>query len=148
MDIKYKLYPYPVLADYSDDYNDKVFNTSIDMVREGHNLRLDFVSELSSESIKKLIAEGKASYVYHIECAQTGFRDIILHPLVVISLARLPCPALCQHDAVVCLETVPSVIAVVPSPTTDKTVAYAVVHLTGKAIGIRAVVGIVVTVMM
>ena len=78
MDIKYKLYPYPVLADYSDDYNDKVFNTSIEMVRDGFNLRLDFVSELTSDSIKKLIAEGKASYVYHLECAQTGFRDVII----------------------------------------------------------------------
>ena len=82
MDIKYKLYPYPVLAGYSDAYNDKVFNTSIEMVRDGYNLRLDFVSELSSDSIKKLISEGKASYVYHLECAQTGFRDVIISQVV------------------------------------------------------------------
>lgn len=78
MDIKYKLYPYPVLADYSDDYNDHTFNTSIDMVKDGYNLRLDFVSELTSNTIKKLISEGKASYVYHLECAQTGFRHVII----------------------------------------------------------------------
>lgn len=78
MDIKYKLYPYPVLADYSDDYIDRSFNTSIDMVRVDYNLRLDFVSELTSETIKKLISDGKANYVYHLECAQTGFRHVII----------------------------------------------------------------------
>ena len=78
MDIKYKLYPYPVLADYSDDYIDRSFNTSIDMVRVDYNLRRDFVSELTSETFKKLISDGKANYVYHLECAQTGFRHVII----------------------------------------------------------------------
>lgn len=78
MDIRYKLYPYPVLAEYSDDYKDCSFTTSVDMVKEGYDLRLDFISELTSKSIKSLIAQGKASYVYHLECSQTGFRHVII----------------------------------------------------------------------
>ena len=63
MDIKYKLYPCPVLTGYSDDYNNCTFNTSVDMANDGYNLRLDFASELTSNTIKKLISEGKAAYV-------------------------------------------------------------------------------------
>ncbi len=78
MDIKYKLYPYPVLAEFSDDYKDRTFKTSVDMVKDGYDLRLDFVSELTSDTIKSLILQEKASYVYHLECAQTGFRHVII----------------------------------------------------------------------
>lgn len=78
MDIKYKLYPYPVLTEYSDDYKDRTFKTSVDMVKDGYDLRLDFVSELTSDTIKSLILQKKASYVYHLECAQTGFRHVII----------------------------------------------------------------------
>lgn len=78
MDIKYKLYPYPVLASYSDDYKNATFETNIEMVKDGYNARIDFVSSLTSNTIKELIRTGKASYVYHLECAQTGFRHVII----------------------------------------------------------------------
>ena len=78
MDIKYKLYPYPILWELSDDYTNCAFQTAIDMVKVGYDLRLDCIAELTSVTIKQLIAEGKASYVYHIECAQTGFRHVIV----------------------------------------------------------------------
>lgn len=78
MDIKYKLYPYPVLAEYYGDYKESHYSVSIDMVKDGYNLRIDFDSELTSSTLKQLIEEGKVSYVYHLECAQTGFRHVII----------------------------------------------------------------------
>ena len=74
MEIRYKLYPYPVLAYYSDDYKDGSFDTTIDLQKDGYNIRIDFMASLTNEGLKKLIHDGQAQYVYHLECAQTGFR--------------------------------------------------------------------------
>ncbi len=78
MEIKYKLYPYPVLWEKSDDYINCEFQTAIDLVQVGYDLRLDCIAGLTSNTLKQLIAAGKASYVYHVECAQTGFRQVIV----------------------------------------------------------------------
>lgn len=77
MEIKYKLYPYPVLAYYSDDYKDGSFDTTIDVRGEGYNIRVDFISTLTNEGLKNLISEGKAKYTYHLECPQTGYRQVL-----------------------------------------------------------------------
>lgn len=47
MEIRYKLYPYPVLAYYSDDYKDGSFDTTIDLQKDGYNIRIDFISTTS-----------------------------------------------------------------------------------------------------
>lgn len=78
MEIRYKLYPYPVLAYYSDDYKEGNFDTTIDLQRDGYNIRVDFLSTLTNNGLKALIEQGKAKYVYHLECAQTGFRHVIV----------------------------------------------------------------------
>lgn len=76
MEIKYKLYPYPVLAEYSDDYRTGAFEVNIDLTKEGYDVKAHFLATLTSASLKKLILEGKAKFVYHLECAQTGFRKV------------------------------------------------------------------------
>ena len=78
MEIKYKLYPYPVLAEYSDDYKTGSFDVNIDLTKEGYNVKVHFLATLTSSSLKTLIQEGKAKYVYHMECAQTGFRQVLI----------------------------------------------------------------------
>ena len=40
MEIRYKLYPYPVLAYYSDDYKDGGFDATIDLQKDGYNCLL------------------------------------------------------------------------------------------------------------
>ena len=77
MEIKYKLYPYPVLTPYSNDFKNGTFDVSIDVVRDGYDLRIDFLAELTSQSLQTLIKQGIAKYAYHLECAQTGFRKVI-----------------------------------------------------------------------
>ncbi|MGN0837866.1 MAG: hypothetical protein ACI4NN_02105 [Pyramidobacter sp.] len=76
MEIKYKLYPYPVLSPFSNDYQSGIFDASIEPVFDGYNIRIDFAATLSCSSLVEMIKTGKAKYVYHLECAQTGFRTI------------------------------------------------------------------------
>ena len=85
MEIRYKLYPYPVLAYYSDDYKGGGFDTTIDLQKDGYNIRIDFMASLTNEGLKKLIQDGRAQYVYHLECAQTGFRKVVITANVVES---------------------------------------------------------------
>lgn len=47
MEIKYKLYPYPVLSSYSNDYGTGAFDVAIDIVRDGYDLRIDFLATLT-----------------------------------------------------------------------------------------------------
>lgn len=77
MEIRYKLYPYPVLSNYSDDYINSTFDSFIEVTREGYNIVISFASEITNSELGALIKEGKAAFVYHLECAQTGYRTVI-----------------------------------------------------------------------
>ena len=77
MEIKYKLYPYPVLSSYSNDYATGTFDVAIDIYRDGYDLRIDFHATLACQSLQDCIKRGLAKYVYHLECAQTGFRTVV-----------------------------------------------------------------------
>lgn len=74
MEIRERLYPYPVLAPFTDDYRDSYFETAFDLQRDGYDLCLHVLSELKNDELQVLLLEEKVSYVYHIECAQTGYR--------------------------------------------------------------------------
>lgn len=77
MDIKCKLYPYPVLSFYSDDYVDSSFDTEIDVTKDGYDIRIDFLSSLNNAELEQYLTEGKVKFVYHLECAQTGYRTAL-----------------------------------------------------------------------
>lgn len=74
MDIRHKLYPYPVLSKFSDDYSNSSFETVVTPEKDGFNLKLNFLTEINNDGIKELIEDGLARIVYHLECSQTGFR--------------------------------------------------------------------------
>ena len=78
MDIRFKLYPYPVLAYYSDDYIDCAFNTNIELKKDGYNLKLICKAELTNKELLELVTNSQANFVYHIECAQTGYRTVLV----------------------------------------------------------------------
>ena len=77
MDIRYKLYPYPVLSFYADDYVDSHFETVISPKRDGFGIRIDFLSELINDELLDLLKNDKINFVYHLECAQTAYRTVI-----------------------------------------------------------------------
>lgn len=76
MEIKHRLYPYPVLSTYSDDYTSSKFEVLIEPRKEGYDLRIDFTAVLTNDALRQLIRTGQANYVYHLECTQTGFRKV------------------------------------------------------------------------
>lgn len=76
MEIRQKLYPYPVLANYSDDYVDSSFQVDIQLANDGYDVKVTLEANLSCSALDALIFEGRAVYAYHFECAQTGFRRV------------------------------------------------------------------------
>lgn len=78
MEIKYKLYPYPVLWDKNDDYKKpSKFSVEVEPKEDFKNIKLKINFLLKDKEIEKLIKENKAEYVVHIEGSSTYFREII-----------------------------------------------------------------------
>lgn len=74
MHIRSKLYPYPVLTSFNDDYIDSYFNINIVATSTSTNLILTLSPDLDNDEIKHLIQQGKAYYSIHVECPLTSFR--------------------------------------------------------------------------
>ena len=78
MNITKRLYTYPVLSEERDDYIDSVFDADVQYKMNGvNNLLFDFDIKMNNKDLQKMILEGDAEYVIHIECANTSFRTTI-----------------------------------------------------------------------
>lgn len=78
MEIKNRLFPYPVLCNDNDDYLDSAFTVDCQCTEELSDLLLDFSITLENcEELQWLIREGHAEFVIHIECSSTAFRIIL-----------------------------------------------------------------------
>ena len=77
MEIRYKLYPYPVLTYYLDNYKTSNYDVAVDLNRNGYNIKIDFTATLTNQELHDLIKNGKACFVYHLECVQTGYREVV-----------------------------------------------------------------------
>lgn len=77
MVIKNRLYPYPVLAEFNDDYIDSLFRTEVIDTREGFEIVFKVQSLLENDELRKMIREGDAELLYHVECSRTGYRKIL-----------------------------------------------------------------------
>ncbi len=77
MHIKAKLYPYPVLTDFNDDYIDSSFNMEISVKQTPNKIILCVNTVLDNDEIKLLVENKKANYCLHIECALTSYRKMI-----------------------------------------------------------------------
>lgn len=77
MHIKAKLYPYPVLADFNDDYVSSKFNVEISVQLYPNELVVLFRPTLANVQIQQLINDNKAKIMVHIECPLTSFRKLI-----------------------------------------------------------------------
>ena len=76
MQINPRLYPYPVLSWYTDDYVDTIFQPSVEIVGNKKFYKINLTYKTSSKSINDLIKEKKAVYALHVECNATRFRTI------------------------------------------------------------------------
>lgn len=77
MDIRYKLFPYPVLSTLSDDYIKCGFITEVRAVKDINDIVFYLNILMDNDEIQGLIADGKMEYVFHIECSQTSYRSIV-----------------------------------------------------------------------
>lgn len=77
MHIKARLYPYPVLASFNDDYMNSSFNIAINAQVLPNEIIVSFKPDLKNEQLEKLINENKACFLMHIESSLTSYRKII-----------------------------------------------------------------------
>ena len=77
MDIRRRLYPYPVLSNTTDDYINSSFNMDLQPYKGLREICLSISLQLDNEEIRQLIVNGKAEYVIHIECPYTSYRTVI-----------------------------------------------------------------------
>lgn len=72
-----RLYPYPVLSMYHDDYKDNTFNAEdIELSYDSETATVEGEIIINDETIKDLIANGFIRLYCHIECSTTKFRKI------------------------------------------------------------------------
>ena len=78
MHIKAKLYPYPVLTDFNDDYIESNFDMDVSITKNPNKIAIAVNALLENDGIKNLIQDGFAQYCLHIECPLTSFRKMVL----------------------------------------------------------------------
>lgn len=76
MFIKYRLYPYPVLAYFNDDYIDSKFDVLAQCNNNGYDIEITINVDIENDMLLRMVEQGRASIVYHLECAQSGYREI------------------------------------------------------------------------
>lgn len=77
MDIRHRLYPYPVLSDMTNDYINSSFSMNLEVTQGMKEICFSISLCLENEEIKQLIADDFAEYVIHIECSYTAYRTVI-----------------------------------------------------------------------
>lgn len=77
MEIKNRLFPYPVLCLENDDYINCKFEIAVKQIEELKDIVLQFDIELDNAELLELIRKGQAEYVIHIECSNTSYRKVV-----------------------------------------------------------------------
>lgn len=77
MDIRHRLYPYPVLSDMTNDYVNSSFAMQLEVSQGMKEICLLISLQLKNKEIEQLIADDEAEYVIHIECSYTSYRTVI-----------------------------------------------------------------------
>lgn len=78
MEIKNRLFPYPVLCEENDDYENCSFNVFSKVTEDINDIVLNFEIQLeNNDELQWLVREGYAQFVIHIECSSTAFRTMI-----------------------------------------------------------------------
>ena len=90
MEIKNRLFPYPVLCGDTDDYiSSTEFALEPSITETVHELLFEYDYLISCDSIETLLRNGQAEYVLHIECSSCAFRIALKSKVPHISY-RLP----------------------------------------------------------
>jgi len=78
MEIKNRLFPYPVLCVENDDYENCEFDVKTELREDLNNIVIDFdIRLVGIPEIQWLIRDNNAQFVIHIECSSTAYRTIV-----------------------------------------------------------------------
>ena len=78
MNITNRKFVYPVLSDDKDDYIASRFNVNFENSMDSVNsLKLTFDISMTCPELEKMILNGQAEYVIHLECSTTAYREIL-----------------------------------------------------------------------
>ena len=76
MDIKNKLFPYPILCSFNDDFVNSKFQCNINQSRSFKEIIFEYSIENTNTELNELINSDNLEYVFHIECPITSYRTI------------------------------------------------------------------------
>lgn len=78
MNITNRLFTYPILSDEKDDYMESIFSVDYEQTMQGVNsLKLTFDIAMNCPELERLILNGQAEYVIHLECSTTAYREVL-----------------------------------------------------------------------
>lgn len=72
-----KVFPYPVLRPYSDDYTNVEFQATVEFILSSDSVEVEITHALSSEDLKLQISAGNAKYLSVVSCRETYFRAVL-----------------------------------------------------------------------
>ena len=77
MQLRNKYYPYPVIVEGGDYYENSKFLSSVNQEMEGYDAKITITVELNDTLLLQKIEQGEVVYAHHIECPQTCYRRVI-----------------------------------------------------------------------
>ena len=78
MQLRSRFYTYPVITEEMDFYVNSSFNSDVEQVVDGYNIKLVLKAKLINPELERMLKEETVLYAHHIECTQTCYRNIIL----------------------------------------------------------------------
>lgn len=77
MQLRNRYYPYPVIVEGGDYYENSKFSSSVNQEMEGYDAKITITVELNDTILLQKIEQGEVVYAHHIECPQTCYRRVI-----------------------------------------------------------------------
>ena len=77
MKLNNRLFPYPILSPYFNDYKEVDFEADIDVLQNPNHIQLKISVRLTEPYIKKMVEDGLIEYVLQLECSMTSYRESI-----------------------------------------------------------------------
>lgn len=77
MQLRNKYYPYPVIVEGGDYYENSKFSTNVEQGMDGYNVKITITVDFNDALLLQKIEQGEVVYVHHIECPQTCYRRIV-----------------------------------------------------------------------
>lgn len=77
MQLRNRYYPYPVIVEGGDYYENSEFSSFVNQEMEGYDAKITITVELNDTLLLQKIEQGEVVYAHHIECPQTCYRRVI-----------------------------------------------------------------------